>query len=244
MCHSGSGLCHLRNFFFIQMNAVGKIKPFAEQTVPFKPLKWPATPSLQRIFHLMLALCQMTVNHNVILFCQIYYSFNDIFRFILGNARSDANLAHGKTGPVMIFFHQSDRVFHNTLFCIHNFWRYNTARYRVESSGRMETDSNFCRGLNFRVNQIFYSHRMRIPKIIGCRTSSFKHISQTRINTSTSHIRIQIFIDLIHNSQPRFQLQSSCCLDIADQRLPCMMMHIYKTRKNHRSFCLYHMVNL
>ena len=57
----------------MRTSPVGKIKPFAKQTVPFKPLKWPATPSLQRIFHLMLALCQMTVNHNVILFCQIYY---------------------------------------------------------------------------------------------------------------------------------------------------------------------------
>ena len=194
-----------------------KIESLSKKSVSLKPFKRTTAPCLKCIFYFMLTFCKMTMDHNVIFFCKIYNSLYDIFCLILCDTWRNSHLTHRKAGTVMILFHQPDGIFCDTFLGIYHFRRYNIAWYRVESSGRMETDADLCSCLDLCINQILYSHRMWIPQVIGGGTACFQHIAQSGINTCTGYICIQIFVDLIHNSKPWFQFQTSCCLYIADQ---------------------------
>ena len=194
-----------------------KIKSLSKKSVSLKPFKWTAAPCFKRIFYLMLAFCKMSMDHNIIFFCKIYNSFYNIFCLILCDTRCNSNLAHRKAGTIVVLFHQSDGIFCYTFLGIYYFRRYDITWYRVKSSGRMETNAYFSCCFDLRINQIFHSYRMWIPKVIGGGTASLKHISQSRINSCTGYICIQIFVYLIHDSKPWFQFQTSCCLYIANQ---------------------------
>ena len=152
-----------------------------------KPLYRTASEFFIGKFCFMIALCQMTMYHNIIIFCKIHSCFQYLLCLILSNARSYSYTTHRVFWPIMIGIHQSLCITHNSINRINDFLWHNITHYRMIRTNRMETDSQLRRCFDFSIHQVMYSNRMRIPQIIRCGTTGFHTVAKACIYTSHSN---------------------------------------------------------
>ena len=99
---------------------MGIVEPVAQHVVAAEPLHRPAAEVLDGVLHLVLALGQVAVHHDVQLLRQIYRGPDDLLGLILGDAGADAHLAHGESGGVVVFLDQTLGVGHDALGGVHH----------------------------------------------------------------------------------------------------------------------------
>ena len=144
----------------------------------------------------------------------------------------------------MVFLDQTLGVGHDALSGVHHLGGDNIVGHRVVGPHRVETDAQLPGGLDFRVHQAGYPHGVGIPQVVGGGHAGFQAVAKTGIDTGPRHISVEILVDLVHGGEPRLQPQTLSGLDVADQRLPGVMVGIDKTGEDHSSAGIHHLVDL
>ena len=223
---------------------MGIVEPVAQHVVATEPLHWPAAEVLDGVLHLVLALGQVAVHHDVQLLRQIHRGPNDLLGLILGDAGADAHLAHRESGGVVVFLDQTLGVGHDALGGVHHLGGNNVVGHRVVGPHRVEADTQFPGGLNLRVHQAGDPHRVGIPQVVGGGHAGFQAVAKTGIDTGPRHISVEILVNLVHGGEPRLQPQTLGSLDVADQRLPGVVVGIDKAGENHAPAGIHHFVDV
>ena len=193
--------------------------------------------------HFAAAFRQMTVHLDIQLLRQINGRTDNLLCFIVGNAGADADLTHREAGRIMIFLHQPFDIAHDAFNTVYHLGRDDITGDGVVAAHWVEADSQFLCGFDFGIYQTGHADRVRIPQIVGGGDAGFQPLTQRHIYAGTSHIGIQILIDLVHGGEPRLQPQTLRGLDVADQSLPGMMMGVDKAGQDHSSAGIYHLVD-
>ena len=216
----------------VQLDAVGVVEALAQQAVAAEPLHRGAAVARLGVLPLIAALGQVAVHHHIVFLGKFQRCLQDLLSVILRDAGADAHPAHRKTAAVVVGLDQAGGIGDDPLGGIDNLRHHHVAHLRVVAADGVETDAKFGGRLNLGVHQPGRFDRVRVPQVVGGRAPGLQAVAQAGIDPGPRHLRRQVLVDFVHDLEPGLQLEALRHLDVADQRLPGVVVGVDKARRH------------